>query len=291
MPTAAVKTMLVASAREGYAVGAFNVTNVLQMKAVLEAAGERKTPVIIQTSVAPSKFLGPETWVSAFKALAARVTVPAALQLDHCPDVAYCLTCIDAGYTSVMIDASRQAFEENVRQTRAVCEYAHRREGTTVEGELGTVSGVEDQVRVAENEAALCDPLQAPEFVRLTGVDCLAPAIGTAHGIYLSSNPKIDSARLEKINCLLNGLAVAVPLVIHGGTGLPEDTVRTLVAEGGAKLNVSTELKHALLDAEFEYLSSHRAEYDPGKLDKHVLAEIKARVFYWVDLLGSAGKA
>lgn len=291
MAIESVKSMLSAAARGGYAVGAFNVTNVLQMKAVLEAAAERKAPVIVQTSVAPSKFLGPDAWVAVFRALAARVPVPAALQLDHCPEVAYCLACIDAGYPSVMIDASKQVFEENVRQTRTVCEHAHQRKGVTVEGELGTVSGVEDQVKVAEDEAALCDPLQAVEFVRRTEVDCLAPAIGTAHGIYLSKDPKIDSERLQRIHALLNGRGVQVPLVIHGGTGLPEGTVRALVAKGGAKLNVSTELKHALLDAELEYLSSHRGEYDPGRLDKHVLGEIKSKIFYWVDLLGSAGRA
>jgi tagatose 1,6-diphosphate aldolase GatY/KbaY len=291
MSVASVRTMLVTSARQGYAVGAFNVTNVLQMKAVLDAAVEKKMPVLIQTSVSPSRLLGPEAWAAAFRAMAEKLPIPAGLQLDHCTDVAYCRTCIDAGYTSIMIDASKLVFDENVRQTREVCDYAHRHGGVSVEGELGTVSGVEDQVKVAEDEAALCVPEQAVEFVRRTGVDALAPAIGTAHGIYLSKNPRIDSARLARINELINGGGVVVPLVIHGGTGLPEDTVRTLVARGGAKLNVSTELKHALIDAEFEYLSAHRSEYDPGKLDKFVMAAITSKIFSWVDLLGCVGKA
>jgi tagatose 1,6-diphosphate aldolase GatY/KbaY len=190
-----------------------------------------------------------------------------------------------------MIDASKQVFEENVKQTKEVCDYAHRLGDITVEGELGTVSGVEDQVKVAENEAALCDPDKAEEFVEMTGVDILAPAIGTAHGIYKTENPKLDFDRLKKIFDLFNKKQAKIPLVIHGGTGLKPDVVRKLVAMGGCKFNVSTDLKHTLLDAAYEYISEHRDEYNPGKVDNYVKEAIRNKINYWIDLLGCAGKA
>jgi fructose/tagatose bisphosphate aldolase len=158
----------------------------------------------------------------------------------------------------------------------------------SVEGELGTVSGVEDQVKVAEDEAALCPPNQAIEFIERTGVDLFAPAIGTAHGIYQTKNPKIDFERLETISRLIKDCGKNVPLVVHGGTGLPEDTVRRLIAAGGSKFNVSTELKHALIDTTFDYISQHRSEYEPGKIDAAVKEAMYALVARWIELLGCA---
>ncbi|HUZ17479.1 MAG TPA: class II fructose-bisphosphate aldolase [Spirochaetia bacterium] len=290
MATRLAQEILAAASRGSYAVGAFNVTSPLQMAAVLEAAADKRSPVLIQTSVTPSKFYGPKFWATLFRTLAADAGVPAALHLDHCTDIGHCLACVDAGYTSVMIDASKQIFEENVRQTREVCEYAHAH-GVAVEGELGTVSGVEDQVKVVDNEASLCDPPKAVEFVRLTGVDYFAPAIGTAHGVYAVKNPKIDFERLARVQSLVNGGSLVAPLVIHGGTSLPEETVRELVRLGGSKVNVSTELKHALIDTEYDYMSAHRDEYDPGKIDAAVKAETKRRIFAWMTLLGSVNRA
>ena len=155
-----------------------------------------------------------------------------------------------------MIDASKQPYEENIRQTREVVEYCHKAGNISVEGELGTVSGVEDQMIVAENEEALANPVQAVEFVERTGLDIFAPAIGTAHGVYKTKNPKIDFERLGKINQMLNGKTVKTPLVVHGGTGLPEDYIKRLIEMGGAKFNVSTELKRTLIDAKFAYISA-----------------------------------
>jgi tagatose 1,6-diphosphate aldolase GatY/KbaY len=160
-----------------------------------------------------------------------------------------------------------------------------------VEGELGTVSGIEDQVKVAEDEAALCDPEQALEFVDRTGVDIFAPAIGTAHGVYKTKHPKLDFDRLKKISELINGDQPRVPLVVHGGTGLQPNVVKRLVSLGGAKFNVSTDLKHTLIDTTYDYISSHRDEYNPGKIDATVKEAIKGRISYWIDLLGCAGKA
>jgi ketose-bisphosphate aldolase len=190
-----------------------------------------------------------------------------------------------------MIDGSKQDFEENVRLTRLVADYCHNLGDITVEGELGTVSGVEDQVRVAEDEAALCDPNQAQEFVERTGIDLFAPAIGTAHGVYKTKNPKLDFDRLERVFRIINGTSPRIPLVIHGGTGLQDDVVRRLVALGGAKFNVSTELKHTLIDATYEYIRAHRDEYDPGKIDLAVRKAISSSIGRWIDVLGCGGKA
>ncbi len=285
------KEILVKATKEKYAVGAFNVTNLIQMEAVVEAAVERKAPLIVQTSVTPAQFLGARVLVAIFRELAQSAPIPICLHLDHCTEVEFCKLCTDAGYTNIMIDASKQAFEENIRQTREVVDYAHGKGAISVEGELGTVSGVEDQIKVVENEAALANPEQVLEFVEGSGVDIFAPAIGTAHGVYKTADPKIDFDRFEKISRMLNGGGVKVPLVVHGGTGLPPATVQRLVALGGSKFNVSTELKYALIDSVYGYITEHRDEYNPGKIDKAVKAAIKEKIYYWIDLLGCAGKA
>ncbi|MCU0962520.1 MAG: class II fructose-bisphosphate aldolase family protein [Pirellulaceae bacterium] len=291
MSVVSAKRMLVEAVTGGYAVGAFNVTNVLQMQAVMETAIARQAPVIIQTSVSPTKFLTPEVIVAVFRALAEPAPVPACLHLDHCTDAAFAKRCAELGYTNVMFDGSQLGFEENVRATRDVVEHCHRVGDVTVEGELGTVSGVEDQVRVAESAAELCDPERSREFVERSGVDLFAPAIGTAHGVYLTENPKIDFDRFAQIQQKVNGRVVVAPLIVHGGTGLKPDVVRRLVALGGAKFNVSTDLKHALIDATYDYIATHRTEYNPGKIDTAAKAAVAQRVNYWIDLLGCAGQA
>ena len=291
MPVVSAKGMLVDAATHGYAVGAFNITNIIQMEAVIEAAVARGAPVIVQTSVTPTKFLRPEVIAAAFRAVAESAPIPACLHLDHCDDLALCKRCADVGYTNVMFDGSKLEFDENVRLTREVVVYCHGRGDITVEGELGTVSGVEDQVRVAESEAELCDPARSLEFVERSGVDLFAPAIGTAHGVYLTENPKIDFERFEKINRIVNNQRIIAPLIVHGGTGLKPEVVRRLVALGGAKFNVSTDLKYALIDATYDYISSHRDEYNPGKIDLAAKRAVTERVDYWIDLLGCGGKA
>jgi len=291
MPLVTAKEMLLRATEERYAVGAFNVTNLIQLEAVVEAATERKAPLIIQTSVTPSKFLKPEIITAIYKTIAESAPIPICLHLDHCTEVAYCKTCADAGYTNIMIDASKQDFRENIRQTKEVCDYCHALGNISVEGELGTVSGIEDQVKIAEDEAALCDPEQALDFVNETGIDIFAPAIGTAHGVYKTKNPKLDFDRLQRIAEIINGKQARIPLVIHGGTGLQPDVVKKLVSLGGSKFNVSTDLKYALIDTSYSYISSHRGEYNPGKIDIAVKEAIKGRINYWIDLLGCAGKA
>jgi ketose-bisphosphate aldolase len=285
------KEIMVEAAKNGYAVGAFNITDLLQFEAVIDAAVEKKAPVIVQTSVKPSKFLGTNMMVAIYRTLAESAPIPVCLHLDHCTEVDYCKKCADAGYTNIMIDASKQPYEENIRQTKEVVDYCHSVGNISVEGELGTVSGVEDQVKVAEDEAQLANPQQSVEFCERTGVDIFAPAIGTAHGVYKTKNPKIDTERMATIHKMLNGNGIKTPLVVHGGTGLPEETIKKLLKAGGAKFNVSTELKHTLIDAKFEYISAHRDEYDPGKIDVVVRDATRKAVMHWIDMLESAGKA
>lgn len=283
---------LLEKATEGkYAVGAFNITNIIQMEGVLEAAVLKNSPLIIQTSVTPSKFIGPKVLGAVYRALAESVSIPVCLHLDHCDDVDYCKECADAGYSSIMIDASQHEFAENVRQTKEVTDYCHNAGSISVEGELGTVSGVEDQVRVAEDEALMCDPEKGLEFVDLTGVDIFAPAIGTAHGFYKTKDPKIDFNRLEEVGTRLREKNMKTPLVVHGTTGLKSEVIQKLISLGGSKFNVSTDLKHIMLDATYDYMTAHRGEYNPGKIDKAFKKAIVEAVKSWIDLFGSAGKA
>jgi len=291
MTVANAKEILFKAAEGKYAVGAFNVTHLIQMQAVVAAAVNRKAPLIIQTSFPTAKFLIPKVLVAMFRAIAEDAPIPVCLHLDHCEETSYCKTCADAGYTSIMIDASKQSLETNIEQTRHVAEYCHGLGNITVEGELGTVCGVEDHVEVAEDQVSLCDPEQALEYVERSGVDIFAPAIGTAHGLYRTDTPRIDFDRLDKISGLINGRGIRTPLVIHGGTGLRADVVKRLVASGGSKFNVSTDLKMTLIDTTFNYISEHREEYNPGRIDMAIRKAVVAKIEHWIDLLGSAGKA
>jgi ketose-bisphosphate aldolase len=190
-----VNEEIMVEALKGSAIGAFNVTDLVQLEGVIDAAVELRSPVIIQTSVKPSKFLGTDVIVSIFRTIASSAPVPICLHLDHCTEVAYCKKCADAGYTNIMIDASKLPYDGNIAQTKEIVDYCHKLGSISVEGELGTVSGVEDQIKVAEDEAQLANPEQAVKFVEATGVDIFAPAIGTAHGVYKTKNPKIDFER------------------------------------------------------------------------------------------------
>jgi ketose-bisphosphate aldolase len=283
--------MLTKASRQKYAVGAFNITSLIQIEAVIEVAEEKNAPVVIQTSVTPAKFLKPDVIVAIFRTLAQSVDIPVCLHLDHCTDVDFCKLCADLGYTNIMFDGSHLDFDENIRNTREVSNYCHKIGDITVEGELGTVSGVEDQIVVAEDEAQLCDPEKSLEFIERSGIDLFGPAIGTAHGVYKTENPVIDFQRLGKIFDKLNKSEITTPLVIHGGTGLSETMVRKLVENGGAKYNVSTNLKHIMMDSTYEYISVHPDEYNPGKMDEYVKEATKHRIEYWIDLLGSTGMA
>lgn len=288
MPIVNAREIMLEAARGRYAIGAFNVSNLVQLEGVVDAAVDKRSPVIVQAPAATVKFLGAEVLVALYRAIAIAAPIPICLHLNHCREVDYCKTCAGLGFTDVMIDASDQPYEENVRRTRDVVDYCHNIASVSVEGGLGTIGGSDEQ---DPEEAQLADPEQAVEFVERTGVDIFAPAIGTSHGLYSTKQPRIDFERLATINRLLNGTGVKTPLVVHGATGLPQDYIPRLIESGGAKFNVSTELRRTLVDAQYEYITAHRQEYDPHKIDIAVRDAIRKAVGRWIEVLGSAGKA
>jgi ketose-bisphosphate aldolase len=291
MPIVAPKEILAAAHSSGYAIGAFNATNLMEIEFIIEAAQSVASPVIIQTTEIVARFLGPGPIVAVFEEVAKASSIPVYLHLDHCLDIEFAKQCADIGYNSVMIDASRFDFEKNASISKAVCDYCHARGDISVEAELGAIGGREDGVYAVEGTGTLCDPRQAIEFVTHTGVDALAPAVGTAHGLYKQAVPELDIDRLAAINSLLSDAGRRIPLVLHGGTGLPPNTVRQCIDNGIAKLNIGTDLKKTLIDTTFDYISAHRCEYDPGKIDEQVKPAIQNRVVYWIKMLGSATRA
>ncbi len=280
-----MRTLLDAAREGGYAVGAFNIVDYATFRGVMEAAEEERSPVIIQTSASSTvKFYGYEALVGLARALAGNSSVPVALHLDHCKDMDMLKGTIEAGWTSVMIDASTYPFEENVAMTKTVVGWAHPK-GVSVEGELGSIKGVEDEIKVEERDAVLADPQKAAEFVERTGIDALAPAIGTAHGLY-KGTPDIDFERLKKIVSLVD-----VPVVIHGGTGLSDDTFRKLISLGAAKINISTQLKLAYMQAFEDFKRENPGKADPIKVQKAIVAAVKDVVKRFMRVFGSSGKA
>ena len=280
-----MRTLLDAAREGGYAVGAFNIVDYATFRGVMEAAEEERSPVIIQTSASSTvKFYGYDALVGLARALAGNSPVPVALHLDHCKDMDMLKGTIDAGWTSVMIDASTYPFEENVAMTKTVVGWAHPK-GVSVEGELGSIKGVEDEIKVEERDAVLADPQKAAEFVERTGIDALAPAIGTAHGLY-KGTPDIDFERLKKIVSLVD-----VPVVIHGGTGLSDDTFRKLISLGAAKINISTQLKLAYMQAFEDFKKENPGKADPIKVQKAIVTAVKDVVKRFMRVFGSSGKA
>ncbi|MFE6798074.1 class II fructose-1,6-bisphosphate aldolase [Paenibacillus chitinolyticus] len=278
-------THLLQTARQnGYGVTAFNVHTLEMLQAVVEAAEELQAPLILQTTVGTVKHLGPDYIVAAAAAAAKRSSVPIALHLDHCTDYELIVQCIREGYTSVMIDASMHPFEENVRQTQEVVKVA-RAAGVNVEAELGKVGGVEDDIVVADEDALLADPDECVRFVELTGVPTLAPAIGTAHGIY-KGEPKIAFGKLEEIY-----RKVSLPLVLHGGSGIPEEQVKRCVSLGMAKMNVATELRIAFSDAIKKVFQANPDENDPRKYMVPAKAAVKELAQTKMRLTGCVGRA
>lgn len=276
--------MLQIARKNKYAVGAFNVHTLEMLQAVVEAAVETQSPLIIQSTVGTVKHLGPDYIAEAAKVAADRTGLPIALHLDHCTDFATIVQCIRAGYTSVMIDASMFAFEENVERTLKVMEIALAA-GVNVEAELGKVGGVEDDIVVADHEAMLADPEDCKLFVERTGVLTLAPAIGTAHGIY-KGEPNIDFNRIAKIAEIVD-----VPLVLHGGSGIPAEQVKKAVALGMSKMNVATELRIAFSNAIKDVFAANVEENDPRKYMVPAKEAVKRLAIEKMELCGCIGKA
>lgn len=275
--------MLQTALREKYAVGAFNIVDYNSMWAVIRAAEELSAPVIIQTSVKTVKFWRAPVIVAWIRQLAANSPVPVALHLDHCKEVAFVQHCIDAGWTSVMIDASAKPFEENLADSKRVVEMA-RKAGVSVEAEMGEIGGVEEDIVVADENAKLADPDKAVAFCKELDLAVFAPAIGTAHGIY-KGEPKIAFDRLETI-----AARTGVPIALHGGTGLSDEVFRKCIALGCAKVNISTQIKYAFIDSFVEYHLAKK-EYEPLKPLGAQFERIKKEVAEKIILFGSRNQA
>lgn len=284
MPLVSSTPLLQAAREGGYCIGAFNVHTLEMLQAVVEAAEEMNSPLIIQSTVGTVNHLGADYIAAAAKTAAERSRIPIALHLDHCTDFDLIVKCIRAGYTSVMIDASQFPFEQNVAMTKKVVEVA-RAAGVNVEAELGRVGGVEDDIVVDDADAMLADPDECAQFVELTGVDTLAPAIGTAHGIY-KGDPNIDFDRIEKI-----ARKVSVPLVLHGGSGIPEEQVSRCISLGMAKMNVATELRIVFSDAIKEVFKANPDENDPRKYMIPAKKALFHAAIEKIKLCGSVDKA
>lgn len=273
------KEMLKSAQAGGYAVGAFNVENLEMIQAVISAAEKENSPVIIQTTPGTLNYAPPEAFAGAVRALAEESAVPVALHLDHGNSFELAARCAKAGYSSIMIDGSLLPFEENVSLSESVVKEVAP---LPVEAELGTVGGKEDTHSAG---VSYTDPAQAAEFVGRTGIDSFAPAIGTAHGVY-KAEPKLNLALLEEISS-----AVAVPLVLHGTSGVPDETVKECIKRGICKINYATELRITFSNAVRKALSDMPDAFDPKKYLGEGRAAVEKRVRELIGVCGGSGKA
>ena len=283
MPVVSMRQILDAAFADRYGVAAINVVDDLSLEAVLAAAAELESPLIVQTSLKTVKSMGAEALYAIWRARADEVPVPVTLHLDHCPDREWISTCLRTGWNSVLFDGSELDVAENTRQTIEVVAEADRY-GAQVEGEIESVLGVEDGV--GSDEAGHVHPVDvSAKFIEDTGVYSFAPAIGTAHGLY-KGEPKLMPERVTDIVALH-----PIPQVLHGGTGLAEAQFTDLIARGCAKVNISTALKIAFVDAHREYLEANPGKHDPPALLKHVRSAVKQMAEEHIRIFGSAGKA
>lgn len=308
MPLVSTTDMFKKAYEGGYAIGAFNVNNMEIVQGIVDAAKEEQSPLILQVSAGARKYAKHIYLVKLVEAALEDTGLPIALHLDHGDDFEICKSCIDGGFTSVMIDGSKQDFETNVALTKKVVEYAHAH-GVVVEGELGRLAGVEDDVNVSEKDALFTDPDQAAEFVERTGVDSLAIAIGTSHGAYkFKGEPYLDFERLEKVGKLLPGF----PIVLHGAStvlpefvekcnkyggnipgaqGVPEEMLRKAASMSVCKINIDTDLRLAMTASIREFFVENPSEFDPRKYLGSARDAIKGMVQHKIkDVLGSSGK-
>lgn len=273
---------LVNKALEGhYAVPAFNAENLEMVQAIIQSAEEENSPVIIQTTPPTVKYLSADEAYAMVYAMAKNSKVPVALHLDHCAVFEDVMAAIKAGYSSVMFDGSKLPFEENIKISKKVSEVAKLME-VAVEAELGTVGGKEDNV-IADN-VIYTDPDQAKEFVEKTGIDMLAVAIGTAHGFY-KGEPKLDFERIEKIKNLID-----IPLVLHGGSGVPDESVKKAISLGMAKVNFATELRAAATKGVRRVLEDKEV-IDPKKYMGEARTEVMKLCKEKIKICGSENKA
>ena len=307
MPLLSLIGMYKPANEKHYAIGQFNVNNLEFIQAALDAAEELKSPIILAASTGAIKYAGLEYLVNIVRTGAARMTAPVALHLDHGATIEDAAKCIEGGFTSVMIDASHFPLEENIRITKEVVRLAHPK-NIAVEAELGRLGGIEDNISVSEKEAILTDPVQAEQFVRETGCDALAVAVGTSHGAYkFKAEVRLAFDRIDEIK-----KRVKIPLVLHGASGVgrellekaekfgaklpgakgvPDEAYTQAISLGINKINIDTDLRLAWVGAVREVLAVKPEEFDPRKILGPARDAVKKVVMAKMKLFGSAGKA
>jgi ketose-bisphosphate aldolase len=285
VPVVPLKQIVDRAFSERYGVAAINVVNDLTLEAVLAAAVEQRSPVIIQTSVKTVRSIGLDVLYAMWQAMTAGIEVPVTLHLDHCPDRDVITSCLRKGWNSVLFDASRMPVAENQRQTIEVVAEA-RSYGANVEGEIESITGVEDDVGSDEVARQQSLPV-ALEFIRATGIDVFAPAIGNAHGVY-HAEPKLDAQRVSDIVA-----AQPIPIALHGGTGMTDAQFTDLIARGCAKVNISTALKVTYMQANLAFLrgAEERGSWDPPSLFTAVRVAVKDMAADHMRRFGSVGRA
>ncbi|MBP1586783.1 MAG: class II fructose-1,6-bisphosphate aldolase [Clostridia bacterium] len=311
MPLVTSKEMFEKAYKGGYAVGAFNVNNMEIIQGITEAAKELNAPLILQVSSGARKYANHTYLVKLVEAAIIETGLPICLHLDHGDTFELCKSCIDGGFTSVMIDGSHYNFEDNVELTAKVVEYAHSR-GVVVEGELGRLAGIEDAVNVSDEDASYTNPAQVQEFVERTGVDSLAIAIGTSHGAYKfkpGQKPQLRFDILEEVERRLPGF----PIVLHGASsvipeyvetinkyggsmpnavGIPEDMLRKAASMAVCKINIDSDLRLAMTAAIRKYFAENPAHFDPRQYLRPARDNIKELVSHKITkVLGCDGKA
>ena len=310
MPLVTTKEMFEKSMKEGFAIGAFNVNNMELIQGIVDAAGENNSPVILQASSSAIKYARINYLMKMVEAaVEEHPNIPIAIHLDHGPDFETCKMCVDNGFTSVMFDGSKYDFEENIRLTKEVVDYAHAH-GVVVEAELGKLAGIEDDVNVSSSDAMYTDPAQAEEFVRRTGVDSLAIAIGTSHGAYkFKGEAKLRFDILKQIKekipntpIVLHGASTVIPELVNmcneyggnipGAKGVPDEILHEASISGVSKINVDTDLRLAMTAGIRKVFVEDPSAFDPRKYLIPARELVKETVSHKMkDVFGSANKA
>ena len=310
MALVTTKEMFEKAMQGKYAIGAFNVNNMELIQGIVDAAAEQNSPVILQASSSAIKYAGIDYLMAMVKVAAEKYpNIPIAIHLDHGPDFETCKMCVDAGFTSVMFDGSKYDFEENVRLTKEVVDYAHAH-GVVVEAELGKLAGIEDEVNVSADDAIYTDPAQAEEFVKRTGVDSLAIAIGTSHGAYKFKGEarlrfdilKEVKERIPNTPIVLHGASTVIPELVEmcnkyggdipGAKGVPDEMLHEASISGVSKINVDTDLRLALTAGIRKVFVEEPSAFDPRKYLKPARELVKETVAHKMrDVFGSANKA
>ncbi len=312
MPLVTTKEMFEKAYKGGYAIGAFNVNNMEIVQGITEACAEEKAPVILQVSKGARAYANHNYLVKLVEAaILCNPDLPIALHLDHGPDFETCKSCIDGGFTSVMIDGSSLPFEENIAVTKKVVEYAHAH-GVVVEAELGTLAGIEDDVKVSAEDSSYTRPEEVEEFVSKTGCDSLAIAIGTSHGAYKFKPGTKPQLRFDVLKAVEKNLP-GFPIVLHGSSSVPQEYVQMINEHGGnmpgaigvpedqlreaarsavCKINIDSDLRLAMTGTIRKFFDEHPEKFDPREYLKPARANIKELVRHkLVDVLGCNGKA